>query len=430
MNTGRKVLLTMCAVVLCAAAQQKPFSGTPDLEHSLRALNELGSVLVIAAHPDDERSDVLAYFARGRHMRAAYLSLTRGEGGQNLIGPEQGAQLGVIRTQELLDARKIDGAEQFFTRAIDFGFSKSAAETMEKWDRGRVLGDVVWVIRRYRPDVLITVFTGTPFDGHGQHQVSALFAKEAFRAAGDPQRFPEQLKWVTPWQAKRIVHAGFPPEFRMGETDKTLQAAGSIPTGELNPVVGYSYQELAVLSRSMHHSQGTGAMRRLGPSHVDFALVDGEPAAKDVFDGIDTTWNRIAGGTSVGPMLEEAIRTFSPSHPERTIPLLVKARVAIAKLDDPLARIKLRETDDAIAACGGIFAEAQARTPDVSPGEMLQVTTTVLNRSDVEVKLTGARMEGIFEEDMAAKPAALGLNQSATVEFSREVPKTQAYSQP
>src|SRR5579871_1777344 len=193
-----------------AGAQQRPFSGAPEIEQSLHKLNVLGTVLMIAAHPDDERTAVLAYFARGRHMRTAYLSLTRGDGGQNLIGSEQGAQLGIIRTHELLDAREIDGAEQFFTRAIDFGFSKTAAETLEKWGHDRILADVVWNIRRYRPDVVILVFTGTPRDGHGHHQASAILGKEAFEAAGDPRRFPEQLKYVEAWHPRRLVHAAFP----------------------------------------------------------------------------------------------------------------------------------------------------------------------------------------------------------------------------
>ena len=180
-----------------------------EIQQALSKLNELGAVLMIAAHPDDERTGVLAYFARGRHMRTAYLSVTRGEGGQNLIGSEQGAQLGIIRTQELLAARKIDGAEQFFTRAIDFGYSRTAAETLEKWGHDRILSDIVWVIRSYRPDVVMLVFSGTPSDGHGQHQVSAILSKEAFEAAADAHRFPEQLKYVQPWRALRLVRALF-----------------------------------------------------------------------------------------------------------------------------------------------------------------------------------------------------------------------------
>src|SRR3954454_18251831 len=207
-NFGVKLLLS--AVFLASPAPlpaQRSFSGTAEIEQALHKLNELGTVLHIAAHPDDERTAVLAYFARGRHMRTAYLSLTRGEGGQNLIGSEQGAQLGLIRTQELLAARQIDGAEQFFTRAIDFGFTRTPEETMQKWGHDRILGDVVWIVRKYRPDVIILGFSGTPRDGHGQHQTSAILGKEAFTAAADPSKFPEQLKYVQVWQAKRLVQA-------------------------------------------------------------------------------------------------------------------------------------------------------------------------------------------------------------------------------
>src|SRR6478609_2293387 len=205
-RTYAGLLLGILALAPSAPAQRS-FSGAAEIEQSLYKLNELGTILHIAAHPDNERTAVLAYFARGRHMRTAYLSLTRGEGGQNLIGSEQGAQLGMIRTQELLAARQIDGAEQFFTRAIDFGFTRTADETLKKWGHDRILGDVVWVIRRYRPDVILLGFSGTPRDGHGQHQTSAILGKEAFTAAADPKMFPEQLKYVQPWQAKRLVQA-------------------------------------------------------------------------------------------------------------------------------------------------------------------------------------------------------------------------------
>jgi LmbE family N-acetylglucosaminyl deacetylase len=316
-------------------AQQQPFSGAPGLEESLHKLNQLGTVLMIAAHPDDERTGALAYFARGRHMRTAYLSLTRGEGGQNLIGPEQGTSLGVIRTQEMLAARQIDGAEQFFTRAIDFGFTKTAAETLSKWGHDRVLGDIVWIIRRYRPDVVILCFSGTPSDGHGQHQASAILGKEAFEAAGDPKRFPEQLQYVQPWQAKRVVRPegfsgyGFPPGALPIQpppvVPPALPPAGAVEIGDFNPLLGYSYEELAVLSRSMHHSQGTGAMRYPGASHTPFGLVEGAPASNDIFDGIDTTWKRLPGGSAVQTILDEAIAGFDMSYPEKSIPLLVKA---------------------------------------------------------------------------------------------------------
>jgi len=411
-----------------AWAQLQPFPGTPAIEHSLRRLDQLGSVLMIAAHPDDERTGVLAYFARGRHMRTAYLSVTRGEGGQNLIGAEQGPELGVIRTQELLAARKIDGAEQFFTRAIDFGFTKTASETFEKWGHDRILSDMVWVIRSYRPDVIILVFSGTPGDGHGQHQVSAILGKEAFAAAADPAKFPEQLKLVTPWQAARLVRAG---GFG-GRGGAAGPAAGEVDTGAYDPVLGYSYEELATLSRSMHHSQGTGAARRPGGNPTSFSLVAGSaaPSAKDLFDGIDTTWNRLPGGAAIAPLLETAIGEFTPEHPEKAIPALAQARPLVAAISDPLARIKLAELDEAMARCAGIWAEAQARSAEVAPGSTLAVTATVMNRSRVPVALDGARIEGIWNEALEVKPASLGYNQSATVEFARAVPASQPYSQP
>jgi LmbE family N-acetylglucosaminyl deacetylase len=429
---------TLLLGLIPLGAQPQPFTGTPEIEQSLHQLNQLGSVLMIAAHPDDERTGVLAYFARGRYMRTAYLSVTRGEGGQNLIGPEQGPEMGVIRTQELLAARKIDGAEQFFTRAIDFGFSKTASETMQKWGHDRILSDIVWVIRRYRPDVIVLVFSGTPTDGHGQHQVSAILGKEAFSAAADPTKFPEQLRYVTPWQAVRVVRAGgffYPPGGRgvaVFANLPPLPTAGEVDTGTYNPILGYSYEELASLSRSMHHSQGTGAERRLGANRTPFSLVAGTigQAPKDPFDGIDTTWNRLPGGAAIGPILDQAIREFEPAHPEKAIPLLAKARPLIAAISDPLAKIKLAELDEAMVRCAGIWVEAQAHNAAAAPGSTLAVTTTVLNRSPETVSLDGARMEGMWNEALEVKPAKLGYNQSATVEFSRAIPAGQAYSQP
>jgi LmbE family N-acetylglucosaminyl deacetylase len=430
------------ALLLCSAARspaQRPFSGTPDIEQSLRRLNELGSVLMIAAHPDDERTAVLAYFARGRHMRTAYLSLTRGEGGQNLIGSEQGAQLGLIRTQELLDARQIDGAEQFFTRAIDFGFSKTAAETLQKWGHDRILSDVVWIIRSFRPDVVILCFSGTPRDGHGHHQASAILGKEAFQVAGDPAKFPEQLKYVKPWKARRLVHVGFGDFGRGGRAaqqpaEPQLPKSGSADTGALNPILGYSYDEIAVLSRSMHHSQGTGAMRRPGPGTADFELVSGDPASKDLFDGIDTSWNRLPGGAAINTALAEAIRAFDPQQPDKVIPLLLKARPLIAQISDPTAHRKLQELDETVALCAGLWMEAQASQPEVTPGSQFTVTTTVLNRSTTEVTVAGDLPEAnwpmIWDQRRPVQAPRLDYNKSSSTEYKIGVPASQPYTQP
>ena len=417
--------LVVAIVCVPVFAQLQPFTGAPEIEQSLHKLNELGTVLMVAAHPDDERTQVLAYFARGRHMRTAYLSLTRGEGGQNLIGSEQGAQLGLIRTQELLAARKIDGAEQFFSRAIDFGFTRTAGETLQKWGHDQTLGDVVWVIRRYRPDVIICGFSGTPADGHGQHQTSAILAHEAFTAAADPTKFPEQLKYVKPWQATRIVRSAM-----FSTAKETLPSAGQADTGAFNPILGYSYEELAVLSRSMHHSQGTGAMRRPGGGTSNFFLVKGTPASKDLFDGIDTTWNRLPGGAAVGQILSRVIRDYEPSHPEKLLPQLVQVRPMIAAIDDPLAKEKLAELDAAIALCAGLWVEGQARQYEVTPGSKLPVAVTVLTRSAPHVRLDAVRLEGMWNGAAPNLPEELPFNQPVTREFNVEVPAAQPYSQP
>ncbi len=450
-NFGVRYLLG--AVLLVSVAPlpaQRPFSGGAEIEESLHKLNELGTMLHIAAHPDDERTAVLAYFARGRHMRTAYLSLTRGEGGQNLIGSEQGAQLGVIRTQELLAARQIDGADQFFTRAIDFGFTRSAEETLKKWGHDRILSDIVWVIRRYRPDVILLGFSGTPRDGHGHHQASAILGKEAFTAAADPKMFPEQLKYVQVWQTKRLAQAagfgGFGLALggggRGGRGGAPSLPAGIVPpvpetetgpyadTGSFNPILGYSYEELAVLSRSMHHSQGTGAMRRPGAGRAGFIITGGAPATKDLFDGIDTSWSRLPGGSAVKAILDEAIRNYEAAHPAKVIPALVKVRPLIAAIADPLAKVKLAELDETIALCAGLFVEAQARQFDVAPGGTVNVTATALNRSTAKVGLEGARIEGIWNQEGQTKPTNLGYNESADVAFNLVVPANQDYTQP
>src|SRR5579863_8837005 len=230
---------------LSPARGQRDLSGVAEIELRLEKLNVLGSVLMIAAHPDDENNSLLAYLARGRKFRTAYLSATRGEGGQNLIGAEQGDLLGVIRTEELVAARRIDGAEQLFTRAIDFGFSKTPEETLSKWGRDRILSDMVWSIRHYQPDVIVLQFSGTPRDGHGQHQASAILGKEAYFAAADKNRFPEQQ--IEPWKAKRLLTN--PRSF--GRDGQVVSTPGGIEidTGAYNPVLGKSYDEIAGIGR-------------------------------------------------------------------------------------------------------------------------------------------------------------------------------------
>ncbi len=406
-------------------------SGTPEIQQALKRLNVLGTVLMIAAHPDDENAAILAYFARGRNLRTGYLSCTRGEGGQNLIGSEQGALLGLIRTQELLDARKIDGAEQFFTRAIDFGYTKSADETMRKWGREQTLADIVWVIRQYRPDVIILQFTGgAGRDGHGMHSASAILAKEAFVAAADPKRFPEQLQNAKPWQAKRVLHGFFG---RPGMPQPAMPSGPGhveILPGDFNPVLGKSYRELAGISRSMHKSQGEGLAQQPGPSRGIFEPVLGEAATKDVFDGVDTTWNR-AGLPEAGKLFEKALREFEPEHPERSIPALLEARKLLRTKQNYWTAVKLAELDEAIALCSGLWADAEADRYTVTPGDTVNVKLTALNRSPYAFRSARARLVGAggnIEADIST--AALEYNKPQTKTVSVSVPASQPYSQP
>src|SRR5215218_7297597 len=296
----KKIVFVVLNVLLAIVSNAQTYSTSADIYLGLRKLNVLGSVLYIAAHPDDENTRLLTYFSKDRLYRTGYLSMTRGDGGQNLIGDEQGIALGLIRTQELLTARKIDGGEQFFTRAYDFGFSKNPEETFTKWDREKILSDVVWVIRKFQPDVLITRFPTTGEGGHGQHTASAILANEAFTAAADPKRFPEQLKWVQPWQAKRILWN----TFNFNNTNTTSDNQFKIDAGGFNPVLGKSYGEIAAESRSQHKSQGFGVSRSRGEALEYFSKTGGADFKGDLLENIDITWKRIAGSETIAKQIQ------------------------------------------------------------------------------------------------------------------------------
>ena len=463
---------TLCAIFASVIlASGVPLAAQPatsaDIALSLRKLNETGTLLMIAAHPDDERTNVLTYFARGRNMRTAYLSLTRGEGGQNLIGSEQGAALGMIRTEELLAARRIDGAEQFFSRAIDFGFTKTVPETMEKWGHDRVLSDVVWVIRRYRPDVIILGFSGTPADGHGQHQASAILGKEAFDAAGDPAKFPEQLQYVQSWKAKKIVSAGGFGGGRgpqaanptaggrgggRGGRGGNAQADGAaappppappiapaapVSTAGFSPFLGYTFDQLANISRSQHRSQGFGNIGQgpggagpgRGPAAPGTPPPPPPPPPADLFADIDHSWNRMAGGAQVGTLLSQAIREYDIEHPEKLLPLLSQARPLIAAINDPLAKIKLVEIDELMAKCAGLWAEAQARQAEVTPGAKVPVALSVYSRLNVPVTVQSVQAEGPWTSAALTtfQPRQEG---GVTGTLDLTVPANQSYSYP
>ena len=358
-----------------------------ELRVALRRLQVMGSVLYIGAHPDDDNTSALACLARGRLVRTVYLSLTRGDGGQNILGTEAGAALGVLRTQELLASRRVDGAEQLFTRALDYGFSKSPDEALDFWGHDRALADVVWVIRRYHPDVVITRFGTDGSGGHGHHTASAILAGEAFRAAADPARFPEQLATVTPWRAKRLLWNNW-----AARPDGPSRIV-TLDVGAYDPELGLSYSEIGGRSRSLNRSQGAGTRERRGALIENFQHVDGDTATSDLFDGIDLTWTRVAGGAPVQALLHEAEQRFDPDHPAAILPQLARAHAAMAKLAaDPLVAERLRDLEGVMRSCAGLWLEAIAETPTVSPGDTLRVTLTALARSNAAVTLAGIAM--------------------------------------
>ena len=342
--------------LLPTAYSQSPVTWTSsDMYLAIRKLNVLGSVLYLAAHPDDENTRLLAYFSKDKMYRTGYLSLTRGDGGQNLIGDEQGIELGLIRTQELLSARRIDGADQFFSRAYDFGFTKSPDETFTKWDKEKILSDVVWVIRKFQPDIIITRFPTTGEGGHGQHTASAILANEAFAAAADPSRYPEQLKFVKTWQVKRVMWN----TFNFGSTNTTSADQFQLDVGGYNPLLGKSYGEIAAISRSNHKSQGFGASASRGESIEFFKTTRGSAPTNDLMDGVDLTWKRVRDGEKISKMIDKLSSSFDLLHPEQSVPALVELYKAIFSLEDGYWRNqKLREVQQLIEQCSGLFLDA------------------------------------------------------------------------
>ena len=441
-SAAAAVLLLSCFCLFTQGvrAQTPAAPSAAETQLALKKLSVLGSVLYVAAHPDDENTALLAYLANERGVRTAYLSVTRGDGGQNLIGTEKGALLGLLRTQELLAARRIDGAEQFFTRAVDFGFTKSPEESLRIWGHEAALADVVWVIRRFRPDVVITRFPTTGEGGHGQHTASAILAREAFDAAGDSTRFPEQLRDVQIWKPKRLLWNVFS---RQGERPKDADKMLSADVGAFNALLGKSYTEIAAQSRSQHKSQGFGSAERRGPSVNYFAHLTGEEARGDIFDGVDLSWRRVAGGEAVGQILVEAKQKFDPENPQAILPLLVRAHREVSKLltrpekepttPDSAERLllvaKLSQLDAAIRACAGLWLEAVAAEPYATPGGTARITTTLVNRSDFPMRLESVRVLGLGVKQNVVK-AELKNNAPVTAAFDATVPETAKISQP
>ncbi len=409
----------------------------------LRGFAAPGSVLYVAAHPDDENTQAITYLVRGRGYRTAYLSLTRGDGGQNLLGPQLGDALGVARTQELLAARRLDGGRQYFTRAKDFGYSKNAEETLSVWDRQGVLSDMVRVIREFRPDVIITRFSPKPAPTHGHHTASAVLAVEAFRLAADPTAFPEQLRELRPWQARRIVHnvglgaAAANPGGGMavaGAPANVPDGPGvvKVEVGGRDPVSGESFASIAARSRGMHKTQGFG----MGSPPVNegsriepFVLLDGDTANNDLLDGVDTTWNRVPGGAGIARSIDEAISKFDVHDTAASVPALLAIRRQLATLPaDPMVSDKREQLDRIIQACLGLEVDTVVDRAEVVPGETVKLRHTAVVRSRIPVRWTAVRYPSTHRA--VNKAVALRPNQPVARETSQVLPANTPPSQP
>lgn len=419
---GAALALLVLARPVLLSQPPRPFPAA-EIPLALERLSVLGNALYIAAHPDDENTAMLAYLTHGRLMRTAYLSLTRGDGGQNLIGPEKGELVGVIRTQELLAARRIDGARQFFTRAVDFGYSKSPEETLAIWGKEEVLSDVVRVIRSFRPDIIVTRFPKTGEGGHGQHTASAILAEEAFAAAGDPKRFPEQItkEGLTPWRPKRV----FWNVFRLRQEDPKPPKSLAVDLGAFNPYLGRAYSEIAGESRSMHKSQGFGAPERRGSILNYLSLMAGDEAEKDPLEGMDLSWKRVKGGAAVEEWITAARKAYRPEKPELVVPPLLKALGVLRALGpDPFVAEKREEIQEVIRAATGLWVEAIAASPTTYPAGEVAVAATVINRSGVGWILEAVEVDRQTAPGKGpALPQELANNQPVKVEFVSRIPE-------
>lgn len=415
-------------------AQQPEKLTAVEIHHAIQKLNFLGSVLYVAAHPDDENTRLISYMANHQKARTAYLSLTRGDGGQNLIGTELRELLGVIRTQELIEARKIDGGEQFFTRANDFGYSKIPDETLKIWDKDQVKEDMIYVIRKFKPDVIINRFDHrSPGTTHGHHTSSALLALEIFDQINDKNVYPNQLNYVSTWQPKRLFFNTswwfYGSREKFDQADKKNLV--NFETGIYYPLFGKSNQEIAALSRSRHQSQGFGSTGSRGEEIEYLELIKGTVPTdnKNIFEGIDTSWNRVKGGTAIGKILSEVEKKFDFKNPSASIPMLVSAYEMLQKIEDNhWKKIKSDELKKIIQACAGLYLESVAEQQSITPGSLLKVKVETINRSSIPMVLKG--MTFIPEGKSITENKALQNNISETFEAELLIPQNLEYTEP
>lgn len=407
-----------------AFAQGKQPSSA-EIQHRLKKLNVLGSVLYVAAHPDDENTNVITYLANERLLTTGYLSMTRGDGGQNLIGPEIRDLLGLIRTQELLAARRIDRGVQFFTRANDFGFSKNPTETFRIWNKDTIMSDVVRVIRQFQPDIIITRFPPDERAGHGHHTASAMLAEEAMVLAADPRYQPAQVKEFGVWTVRNLyTNTGRWWNQSINENTPGVLHAN---VGAYNPLLGKSYSEIAAESRSQHKSQGFGVPSRRGDFLDFFEYRSGVRAQKDQLEAIDISWTRVKGGDKVKPWVDEVIKNYNSAMPSASVQGLLKLRKAILALEPSLWRTrKLQEVNELIQACAGLFVQAVADQYWVAPGERVAVNTEIVNRSPVAIVLKKVKADVLGVDSVFHQP--LANNKGLAVKLTKTISARAGYS--
>lgn len=412
---------------------QKPKTySSSEIYQAVQKLNFLGTALYIAAHPDDENTQLISYLSKGVKAQTAYLSITRGDGGQNLIGPELRELLGVLRTEELLAARSIDGGEQFFTRANDFGYSKHPNETLRIWNKKEVLSDVVWVIRNFKPDVIINRFDHrSPGTTHGHHTASAMLSMEAFEKANDQSLFKDQLKYTDPWQPKKLFFNTswwfYGSQEKFDAADKSSMI--SVDVGSYYPNLGKSNNEIASLARSQHLSQGFGTLTSRG-SHVDYLeLLKGDLGGDQIFDGINTRWTRVKGGAEIEKLLLPIEENFNFVNPSIHIPQLLEAYKLIKDLeDDHWREIKLEQIKKIIAACSGLFIETTTDIAAAVPGAHIKIQANLLNRSQVPMELSKITIVPSHKEFTFNK--TLDNNHLETISLDFDISEDSEYTNP
>ncbi|MFD2587130.1 PIG-L family deacetylase [Croceitalea marina] len=434
MQYTRAFVLVCLLLCISITAQTPKKLSSNDIHHELKKLNFLGTALYLAAHPDDENTRLISYLANHTKARTAYLSLTRGDGGQNLIGAELRELLGVLRTQELLAARRVDGGEQRFTRANDFGYSKHPDETLEIWNKEQVLGDVIWTIRNLKPDVIINRFDHRRAGRtHGHHTSSAILSMEAFDLAASEDVYPEHLESTDVWQPKRLFYNTswwrYGSQEAFDKVDKSNML--KMDVGVYYPAFGKSNNEIASLASSQHLCQGFGRISTRGSQDEYIELLKGDlPENKNnIFDGINTTWSRVKGGEAIGEILYEVEKNFDFRNPSSHIPKLLEAYTLLQKVEDKHWReLKSEHLKDIIFACSGLYLEANASSSSATRGETLKIVVEALNRSNSKIKLNAVVIENTGASIRQA--VNLATNKKENLELDLTIPKNAAFTTP